>query len=183
MKQKPENKMKPQETNIAFPTAEKWVKSPLRNHIKIELNVPINEVWTVVGNPAKILTYSSGLNKIETKTDASGKCSEYTCFYESDGESKEEIIHAKMLWHEANKGWASLDEEPNAFGFQQSLVLITVEQKDNKTILNWDMHYNNESDEMLQMYITSLEQALSDEIGQQLIQKFGGRILEKLQLR
>lgn len=170
--------MEKQEINVVFPTADKWVKSPLRNNIKIELNAPINEVWAVVGDPAKILTYSSGLNKIETKTDASGKCTEYTCFYPSNGENKEETIHAKMLWHEANKGWASLDEEPNTFGFRQSLALITVEQKENKTILNWDMHYNNESDEILQMYITSLEQALTDEIARQLTHKFGGSILD-----
>jgi hypothetical protein len=83
-----------------------------------------------------------------------------------------------MLWHEPNKGWASLDEEPNAFGFQQSLTFITFEQKGNKTILEWTMHFDCENQEMLQMNLSSLKQALNGEIAQRLIDKFGGRILE-----
>lgn len=162
-------------TNVEFPTAGKWVKSLLRNRIKLELNTPINKVWAVVGDPAKVLTYSSDVNRVETKTDDSGKYTEYTCFY---GEDTEDTIRTKILWYEANKGWSSLDEEPNAFGFQQSLAFITLKQQGDKTILSWDMHYDNENDEMLQMSIASLEQSLKNEIAPQLIRKFGGSILE-----
>lgn len=171
--------MKEQETSLAFPTADRWVNSPLRNRIKLELNAPIREVWAVVGDPAKILIYSAVINKVETKTDGSGKQTEYTCFYKPCEETGvEEAVHAKILWHEANKGWAALDEEPNAYGLQQSLLLITVEQQDNKTILSWNMHYDSESNEILQMLPTALEQLLKGEIAQQLIQTFGGTVLD-----
>ena len=173
-----EYKMEKQEINMAFPTAEKWVKSPLRNRIKLELNAPIDEVWAVVGDPAKVLIYSSDLSKVETKTDDSGTPTEYTLFYKPCEETgAEETVHSKVLWYEANKGWAALDEEPNGYGLQQSLLLITVEQQNNKTIINWNMHYDSESNEALQMLTTSLEQLLKSEIAEQLIKTFGGSIL------
>ena len=172
--------MEKQEIIGTFPTAGKWVKSPLRNRLKLELNAPINEVWATVGDPAKILTHITGLNKVEMKTDGLGKLTEYTCFYYSSEDSIEAAIEAKVLWHEAHKGWAALDEEPNDFGFQQSLTLLTVipSPKDSKIIFTWDMHYNNESDEVLQVSIPALGQVLSGEIAPQLINKFGGSILE-----
>jgi hypothetical protein len=143
---KSENKMEQNETHVALPTADKWVTSPLRNRIKLELNAPISQVWALVGNPAKMATYSSGLQKVDTKLDGTGKCTEYTCYFKPSEEDGQEIIHtAKMLWHEPDKGWASLDEEPNVFGFQQSLTLITFEQKDNKTFLDWSMHFDCEN--------------------------------------
>jgi len=171
--------MKEQEASLAFPTADQWDKSPLRNRIELELNAPINEVWAVVGEPAKLLIYSSDINKVETKTDGSGKQTEYTCFYKPCEETGvEETVHAKILWHETNKAWVALDEEPNAYGLQQSLLLITVEEQGDKTIFSWNMHYDSESNETLQMLPASLEQLLKGEIAQELIQKFGGRILD-----
>jgi carbon monoxide dehydrogenase subunit G len=176
---KSESNMEKQETHAAIPAAEKWVKSQLRNRIKLELDAPINEVWALLGDPAKMPIYSSGLNKVDTKTDGSGKCTQYTCYFKPMEQGGQETVHsAKMLWHEPKKGWASLDEEPNAFGLQQSLTLITLEQRDSKTILNWSMHFNCESQEMLQLNISSLEQALNGEIVQQLIDKFGGKVIE-----
>ena len=162
-----------------MPTADKWVKSPLRNSVKLELNAPLAEVWELVGNPSNMPTFSSGLNKVDTKSDGSGKYTEYTCHFKPTEAGGQETVHtAKMLWHEPNKGWASLDEEPNAFGFQQSLTFITFEQKGNKTILEWTMHFDCENQEMLQMNLSSLKQALNGEIAQRLIDKFGGRTLE-----
>lgn len=173
--------MEQKETHVALPAADKWVTSPLRNRIKLELNAPISEVWALVGDPAKMATYSSGLQKVDTKLDGTGKCSEYTCYFKPIEEGGQEIIHtAKMLWHEPGKGWASLDEEPNVFGFQQSLTLITFEQKDNKTFLDWSMHFDCENQETLQMNISSLEQALNNDIAQRLLDKFGGKVIESM---
>ena len=80
-KTKTENKMEQKEPNVALPTADKWVKSPLRNSVKLELNAPIAEVWELVGNPSNMPTFSSGLNKVDTKSDGSGKYTEYTCHF------------------------------------------------------------------------------------------------------
>jgi carbon monoxide dehydrogenase subunit G len=164
---------------VAFPIAGKWVKSALRNRIKLELDAPVSEVWALVGDPSKMPEYSSGLSKVDTKKNSSGRCTEYTCYFKPIEEGGQEIVHtAKMVWHEPKKGWASLDEEPNTFGFQQSLTLITLEQKANKTVLNWAMHFNCENQELLQLNISSLEQALNGDIAQQLLAKFRGKLLD-----
>ena len=103
------------------------------------------------------------------------------CYFKPMEEDGQEIIHtAKMLWHEPRKGWASLDEEPNVFGFQQSLTLITFEQKNNKTFLDWSMHFDCQNQETLQMNILSLEQALNNDIAQRLLDKFGGKVIESI---
>lgn len=162
-----------------IPTADKFVSSPLRNRIKLELNVPISEVWALVGNPGRMPEYSEGLDKVETKTDKYGNCTEFLCHFKPQEPGGQGIEHRCIIkWYEPLKGWASLDEEPNVFGFQQSLTLITFETKDGKTILTWDMHFNAENKEALQMNISSLEQALNKDIVQRLIDKFGGKLIE-----
>jgi carbon monoxide dehydrogenase subunit G len=173
-----ETKMELTETNTTvLPTVDKFVTSPLRNKLILALNQPISEVWKTIGDPAQMPTYSAGLNKVDTKTEGE-EYTEYTCHFKPMEDGGKETVHtAKMLWRETDKGWASLDNEPNEFGFKQSLTLITMQQKGDKTIVNWAMHYNCDTDEMLQMNRTSLEQALTD-IGNQLTAKFGGSILE-----
>lgn len=176
---KTESNMKQKDVAMTLPTADKFVKSPLRNRIKLELNAPVVDVWAMIGDPGRMPEYSAGLNKVETKKDASGKCTAFICHFKPMEEGGQGIVHkVNMVWYEPNKGWASLDEEPNAFGFQQSLTLITFEAQDNKTILNWDMYFTSENQESLQMNVSSLEQALNKDIAQNLINKFGGKVLE-----
>jgi hypothetical protein len=169
-----------QASNNSFrlPTADLFVKSPLRNRIKLELNAPVPEVWSVVGDPGRMPEYSEGLQKVETEKDEAGNCTAYVCHFKPMEEGGQQAIHkVTMKWYEPNRGWASLDEEPNPFGLRQSLTLITFEAQDNKTILNWSMHFNAEQ-EALEMNVLSLEQALNNDIAQRLIQKFGGKVLE-----
>ena len=40
------------------------------------------------------------------------------------------------------------------------------------------MHFNSENEEAIKMNVSSLEQALNNDIAQNLIKKFGGRVLE-----
>lgn len=155
----------------------KWVSSPLRNSISIELSASENEVWKAIANPVDIFSGSCGVSNVEQKTDDSGKCTEYTIYYKSDEDSEDMIARSTMVWYEPSQGWASLDNDPHPMGFEQSLLLLTIEQKEEKSILNWDMHYNIENDEMLQIFVTELNQSLKEEIAQLFIQKFGGRII------
>jgi len=164
--------------NTPFPEADKWVSSPLRNLIKLELNASLTEVWSLIGDPGKMPSYSSGLEKVETKISPEGRCLEYTCFFKAEDGGQQGSVHtAKMLWYEPNRGWASLDEEPNEFGFKESLTLITFEARGDKTIVKWSMHFNCESQELLLSSISSLEEALED-ISKRLIKIFGGVKLE-----
>jgi LPS O-antigen subunit length determinant protein (WzzB/FepE family) len=170
--------MEQKEANATLPTANKFVSSPLRNCIKLELNSPLSDVWATVGDPKRMPEYSSGLKKVDTRYDDSGNCTAYICHFKPFEGSGEIVHNAKMIWYEPNKGWASLDEEPNAFALQQSLTLITFEFKDGKTILNWEMHFNSENEETVRMNVSSLEQALNNDIAQNLIKRFDGRVLE-----
>ena len=162
---------------MKFPSTNKWVTSPLRNSIKMELNASANEVWEIVANPANIFSNCCGVNNVEPKTNDSGKCIEYTINYESEDGSEDMVAHSTMVWYEPNQGWASLDNDPHPMGFKQSLLLITIEEQKEKSVLNWNMYYDIENDEMLQMFITGLNQSLKNEIAQLLIQKFGGKII------
>ncbi|HAN00034.1 MAG TPA: hypothetical protein DCQ26_15650 [Marinilabiliales bacterium] len=83
-----------------------------------------------------------------------------------------------MKWYEPNVGYASSAEEPNAFGYQQSLGLVTLESHENRTILTWDIHFNAENDDVIKMNIAVFEQSLNHDIAQNLIKIFGGRVLE-----
>ena len=171
--------MAQKEVTTERPTAEKFVTSALRNRIKLELNAPVSAVWAIAGDPGRMPEYSGGLEKVDTKKDSSGNCSAYTCYFKPIEAGGQSIVHhVKMVWYEPNKGWASIDEEPNAFGLQQSLSLQTFEANDNKTILTWSMHFNSENEESLKANVSALEQALNKDIAQNLIKKFGGRIVE-----
>jgi carbon monoxide dehydrogenase subunit G len=162
-----------------FPAATDFVSSPLRNRIRLELNAPVAEVWNLVGDPTRMPEYSEGLHKVETKNDENGHCTEFVCHFKPQEPGDQGTIHRVfMKWYEPNRGWAALDEEPNAYGLSQSLALITVEGKGDVTVLNWDMHFNTESKELTEMNKADLEQALNQDIAQRLIQRFGGRVLE-----
>lgn len=165
-------------TTTALPKADKWVKSPLRNLLIIELDKPMAEVWDMVGDPGNMPKFSAGLDKVETKIAGDGKCSQYTCYFKPTEVGGQGIVHtANMVWQEENKGWASLDEEPNEIGLTESLSLTTFEERDGKIIIKWHMHYNMATPELVEQGKAGLEQAFHD-IGGQLVHRFGGRIVE-----
>jgi hypothetical protein len=93
------------------------------------------------------------------------------------GEDEGIVHHSTMVWHEENKGWASIDPEDNPFGMMQSLSLMTLESKDGQTIFSWQFHFNCESEDMLNFNRDGYKNAL-DDISQRLIKQFGGTQLE-----
>jgi hypothetical protein len=175
---KSESKMENQETIVASPTADKWVKSPLRNRVRLELNAAIDEVWALVGDPANMPKYSEGLEKVETVFDNQGSCTGYTCFFKPMPGEDEGIVHVTAIaWHEENKGWASIDPEDNPFGMLESLSLMTLEANEGQTVFIWQFHYNCETEDMLNFNKDGYKKAL-DDISQRLIRRFGGAQLE-----
>lgn len=172
-------KLEQKQTDLVQPTAGQFVSSPLRTHVRLELNASAPDVWALVGHPERMPDYSAGLRKVDTRYDSSGNCTAYTCHFLPMEDGGQETVHNEIMkWYEPNRGLASLAEEPNVFGLQQSLGLITLESAGNKTILTWDMHFNAENEEMLKMNISAFEQSLNGDIARQLIGKFGGKILE-----
>jgi carbon monoxide dehydrogenase subunit G len=171
-----ESKMEQKET-MALPTTDKWVKSPIRNRLVVELDKSLSEVWALVGDPANMPKFSAGLDSVTTKTE-NGKCTQYTCYFKPMKEGEPGYVHTdNMLWQEENRGWASRTPEPNEMGYTDYMSLLTLEDVNGKTKLTWAMTGNHEKAEMIEMNKQGLVQAY-DDIGKQLVEKFGGKIIE-----
>jgi hypothetical protein len=161
--------------NSKLPAASSFVVSLLRNHIRLQLNASVSDVWSLIGNLSRFPEYSDSLQKVETVNDPNGKCIAYVCHFKPQEPDGEGISHrAFMKWYELNKGWASLDEEPNEFGLSNSLTIIKLEPATEGSILTWDMHYDAQD---IEMNKSSLELALKD-IAERLTKQFGGKIVE-----
>ncbi|GAA3634431.1 SRPBCC family protein [Flavivirga jejuensis] len=162
---------------LTYPKASSFVNSPLRNRMVLELNQPTSEVYNLVGDPANMPKFSAGLEKVETETK-NEKCTSYTCYFKPIEEGEKGIIHTeKVVWQETDLGWASSKKEATEFGFTENFSLTTLEAKGDKTILTWDMHFNHENQEMLEMNKTTLVDVF-DDMAEQLIAKFDGKIIE-----
>lgn len=150
------------------------IKAPLRNRLRLDLKAPVPEVWGLVGNLARMSDYSAGLERVEAKTDARGNCTEYTCFFKPMQPGEEGIVSRDIMqWYRPNRGWASHGATGNAFGLADDLHLVTVESSQEGTLLTWDAYYQAQD---LAMMKAHLQEALSD-IGQNLLKRFGGRLI------
>lgn len=158
------------------PSASSFTTAPLRNRLRVELKAPVTEVWAVLGDPARYPEYSSGLAKVETSRNSSGIFTAYVCHFKPQTQGEAGIVHrVNIPWYEPNRGYASLDEVPNAFGFTDAVTLVTVEPSTDGTIATWDSHYNAED---LDTNRTALDQALAD-IGDNLVRRFGGAVVTR----
>ncbi|MEO9513604.1 MAG: hypothetical protein ABJN84_16525 [Flavobacteriaceae bacterium] len=166
-----------QKAVLAYPKASDFVNSPLRNRMILELNQPTLKVYDLVGDPANMPKYSAGLDKVETEVK-NEKCTSYTCYFKPMAEGEKGVIHTeKVVWQEKGLGWASTKKEATEFGFTENFSLTKLEAKGNKTILTWNMHFNHENKEMLEMNKTTLV-GVFDDMAEQLIAKFDGKIIE-----
>jgi hypothetical protein len=169
--------MEQKAANVELPTTDKWVKSPVRNRLVVELDKPISEVWSLVGDPTNMPKFSAGLDSVTAKME-NGKCTQYTCYFKPMKEGEPGYVHTEdMLWQEANRGWASRAPEPNEMEYTDYLSLLTLEEINGKTKLTWSMTCNHEKREMIDMNKQGLVQAF-DDIGKQLVSKFGGKLME-----
>ncbi|HJV20215.1 MAG TPA: SRPBCC family protein [Sediminibacterium sp.] len=175
---KKESKMEQTESNKALPTTDRWVKSPVRNRLVLELNKPVAEVWALAGDPANMPEFSPGIDSVITKK-VNGRCTQYTCYFKPMKEGESGYVHTEnMIWSEENKGWASRSPEPNAMGYTDYLSLITLEAlPNNKTRLTWAMTSNHNNQEMIDQNTKGLVEAF-DNIGRQLTARFGGKVVE-----
>lgn len=170
-------KLEEQQAIPMYPRASNFVESPVRNRLTLELNRPVSEVYALVGDPGNMPKYSAGLEKVETESE-NGRYSSYTCYFKTKTEDEEGLVHTEaIVWQEVNQGWASMSHEPDEFGFTDYFSLTTLEDKGNKTLLQWYMHYNHESLEMIKMNASELVDVF-DDMGNQLIAKFGGKVVE-----
>lgn len=160
----------------SIPSASTFTSAPLRNQIRVELEASGSEVWALIGDPSRYPEYSSGLERVEARKNSNGVFAEYVCHFKPQAEGEAGIVHRVQIpWYEPNRGYASIDEAPNAFGTTNALTLVTLEPSKESTIATWGMYYHAGD---LAMNRASLDQALAD-IGKNLVSRFGGAILER----
>jgi hypothetical protein len=150
------------------------INAPLRNRLRLDLKTPVASVWTLVGDLARMSDYSAGLERVESKTDARGHCTEYTCTFKPMAPGEDGMVSRDiMLWYQPGHGWASKSAAGDAFGLSDDLHLVTVEPSAEGALLTWDAYYQAKD---LTMMTTHLQEALTD-IGQNLLNRFGGRLI------
>jgi hypothetical protein len=158
------------------PDASEFTASPLRNCIRVELEAPSAAVWELVGDLSRLPEYSVGLERVAAKLDSGGACTEYVCHFKPQEKGGDGVLHLSLIrWYERDRGWASIDEEPNAFGLADSLTLVTLEQSDGSTVMAWSHYYDARDLDMIKAH---LDEALAD-IAENLVARFGGRLTHR----
>jgi hypothetical protein len=157
------------------PKVESLTSAPLRNRLRLVLDAPLPRVWSLVGDLARFPEYSSGLERVDVKKDEAGHATEYVCHFKPQGEGGAALAHREVVrWYVPAAGFASQAEEPNAFGLINAVTLVTVRESTEGTIVVWEQYYDAAD---VAMNEQAFEQALAD-IGERLVAKFGGRIVE-----
>lgn len=150
--------------------------APLRNRIIVDLEASAEDVWALVGNLSRFPEYSAGLDHVDASLDMAGKCTEYLCRFRPPAEGGEPILHRELMrWYEPGRGWASVAEEPNAFGSTDSVTLVTLDPRDGGTRLTWDQYYEAGD---VPMMLDEFDRALA-EIAERLTGRFGGALIER----
>src|SRR5687768_9495297 len=52
-------------TDTSVPSATAFTSAPLRHRLRVELNAPVPEVWTLVGQHVRLPEYSEGIASVE----------------------------------------------------------------------------------------------------------------------
>ena len=124
------------------PTADTFTSAPLRNRLRVQLNQPLEVVWSLVGDPSRLPAYSAGLDHVESSTDSNGACTAYTCHFKPRATGEDGIVDRNVVrWYERNVGYASSAQADNAFGITDDLNLVSVEPSAGGTIVTWEEYY------------------------------------------
>lgn len=159
-----------------IPSAADFTSAPLRNRIRVELDAPASEVWALMGDLARFPEYSSGLARVDVKGSAEGELLEYVCHFKPREEGGDSVSHRELFhWYAPDRGWATMAEEPNAFGLTNSLSLVTLDPVPKGVVATWEQYYDAQD---LAMLRAEFDTALTD-IAENLVRRFGGRIVER----
>ena len=157
------------------PSAREFTTSPLRNRVRVELEAPVSEVWELLGDLSRFPEYSEGLERVEAVVDDDGRCVEYTCYFKPFEEGAEGAVSRDVMkWYEPNRGYLSV-EVGGSWGGANTVALTTLDPIPQGTRVNLDMHYDAEDVDTMKM---QLDEVYAD-MAQNLIARFGGRVIER----
>lgn len=162
-------------TETAIPDVKTLTSAPLRHRLRIELNAAVTEVWTLVGNHARMPEYSAGIASVEIEREKDGTRVRVCKFRSPDGHGDGPTMRERVRWEATNMGYATMGDPGNPFGLQDNVELVTVAPASGGTMLTWDEYYNNAD---LPAARASFDDGLSD-IAARLMARFGGRVVER----
>jgi hypothetical protein len=149
--------------------------APLRHRLRAELNAPVPEVWSLVGQHARLPEYCAGIAAVEID-ETEGASRARVCHFRSpDDSGAGPVLRERIRWEAANAGYATSAEPDNAFGLSNSLSLVTVTAAPTGTMFTWEEYYDNAD---LPTARASFDDGIAD-IAARLIARFGGRIVER----
>jgi carbon monoxide dehydrogenase subunit G len=162
-------------TSGGTPAASEFTSSPLRNRLRVELDAPVSQVWELMGDLSRFPEYSEGLERVETKQDGDGRCTEYTCYFKPLEEGSEgPVSRDVMKWYEPERGYLSVEREGDA-GTLGAVAFMTLNPIPTGTRLTYDMHYDAEDLETMKANLDEVNVDMADK----LIARFGGRVTER----
>jgi hypothetical protein len=161
---------------VIVPAAATFTSAPLRNRLRVQLNQPVEAVWSLIGDLSRLPEYSAGLDRVESSTEVDGACTAFTCYFKPRTPGEQGIVdHHVVRWYARNAGYASSAQADNAFGVTDDLNLVTLEPSEEGAIVTWEEYYEAAD---LPMMRAEYDDAFAD-IAQKLIARFGGHVVER----
>jgi polyketide cyclase/dehydrase/lipid transport protein len=161
-------------TTASSPNATDLTSAALRHRLRLELRAPVPDVWALVGQHVRMPEYSAGIASVEIESASDGSRARVCQFRSPDGAGLGPKLRERIRW-EAPEGYATSADPGNAFGLENSLELVTVASAPAGTILTWEEYYDSQD---LPAARASFDDGLAD-IARRLVDRFGGRILER----
>jgi hypothetical protein len=155
-----------------IPSAATFTSAPLRHRLRVELNAPVPEVWALVGDHERLPEYSEGIGRVVLTAGRDARI----CYFPPQGGAGEGIVLKEIIrWEAPNVGYATSAAEPNDFGLVNDLSIVTVAAAPDGTLATWEQYYDHPD---LPAMRANFDQGIVD-IGERLVARFGGRILER----
>ena len=154
------------------PPASTFTTAPLRHRLRVELNAPIAEVWALVGAHERLSEYSAGIERVEVTNSPRGR----VCYFGPQaGPAAGLVSRERIVWEEPKVGYVTSTDPDNDFGLINDVGIVTVATTAQGTLLTWEQYYDHQD---LAAARASFDEGIAD-IGQRLVDRFGGRVLER----
>jgi len=154
------------------PNATTLTSAPLRHRLRVELNAPVPEVWALVGDHERLPEYSEGIGRVDV---TSGHDARVCHFRPRDGAADGMVLRELIRWEVPNVGYSTSADPANEFGLMNDLSIVTVVATPRGTMFTWEQYYDHPD---LPAMRADFDQGIAD-IGQRLVARFGGRIVER----
>jgi hypothetical protein len=158
--------------NTAIPNPTTLTSAPLRHRLQLELNAPVTEVWTLVGDHKRLPEYSDGIERVVVTEDPPAR----VCYFRPpEGTAEGMRVRELIRWQEPNIGYSAGAEPGNDFGLINDLSLVTLTPTPRGTLFTWEQHYDHPD---LPMIRANFDAGIAD-IGERLVARFGGRVVDR----